>query len=79
VKKIIHNYPATVLVFKDGSKSVVKCEQEHDLEKAILYAWVKRYKKSKEYDWFIEMWKRNAIETLSRPSVFDQPYRYIFR
>jgi hypothetical protein len=48
VKKIIHNYPATVLVFKDGSKSVVKCEQKHDLEKAILYSWVKHHKKSEE-------------------------------
>ena len=47
VKKIIHNDPATVLIFKDGSKSVVKREQDHDLEKAILYAWVKKHKKKK--------------------------------
>lgn len=47
VKKIIHNDPATILIFKDGSKSVVIREQEHDLEKAILYAWVKKHKKKK--------------------------------
>jgi hypothetical protein len=51
VKKIIHNYPATVLIFKNGLKSVVKCEQDHDLEKAVLYAWVKHHKRRKNVGW----------------------------
>lgn len=45
VKKIIHSDPDTVLIFKDGSTSTVERQQKHDLEKAILYAWVKKHKK----------------------------------
>ncbi len=47
IKKIIYNEPATILVFKNGGKSIVKCQDdnEHDLEKAILFAYVKHAKK----------------------------------
>jgi len=50
VEKIIVNGKHTILIFKDGSKSVVKCTQDdQDAEKGILYAWVKHHKKKKKH------------------------------
>jgi hypothetical protein len=45
VKQILRNGAHTILIFKTGEKSVVKCEQKYDIEKAILYAWAKHHKK----------------------------------
>ncbi len=47
VKKIITNRDCTILLFKDGGKSVVKKGEgeKYDLEKAVLYAYVKWSKK----------------------------------
>lgn len=43
VKKVIINDPATIILWKDGSKTVVKCTEndEFDPEKGILLALVK--------------------------------------
>ena len=49
VKKIIYKDPDTIIVFKDNSVSMVERQQDHDLEKAILYAWVKKHKKKSGY------------------------------
>lgn len=44
ITKVIDNNPTTVVMFNDGSKSVVKCSSNdtYNLETAILYAIVKR-------------------------------------
>ena len=44
ITKVIDNNPTTVVMFNDGSKSVVKCSPNdtYNLETAILYAIVKR-------------------------------------
>lgn len=45
VEKIKYNYPATILWFKNGGKVVVKHRDgKRDLEKAILYGWIKHVK-----------------------------------
>lgn len=43
IKDVIVNYPATVILWKDGTKTVVKCENEDfDLEKAIAMAFARK-------------------------------------
>jgi hypothetical protein len=34
----------TILNFKDGEKVIVKCSQDYDLEKGILYAYAKKHR-----------------------------------
>ena len=44
VEKVIFNYPATIIIFEDGSKSVVKCTNSDtwDPEKGFYAAFLKR-------------------------------------
>lgn len=45
IKKVIFNDPATVILWKDGSKTVVKCgeHEKYDPEKGFAMALAKRY------------------------------------
>lgn len=43
IKDIIVNHPATIVLWEDGTKTVVKCEnEEFDLEKAIAMAFARK-------------------------------------
>ena len=43
IDRIIYNNPATIVYFKDGSKSVAKCNaEEFDKEKGVAMAIIKR-------------------------------------
>ena len=52
LKRIIFNPPATIAVFSDGSKSVVKAQSEdkYDPEKGISLAIAKRFLSKKQYN-----------------------------
>jgi len=51
LKRIIFNPPATIAIFSDGSKSVVKArgEDKYDPEKGISLAIAKRFLSKKQY------------------------------
>lgn len=44
ISKIISRDPATIVFWKDGTKTVVKCQEDYtyDLEKGILYAIIRK-------------------------------------
>lgn len=45
IKEVIFNYPATIVYWKDGTKTVVKCgpHDTWDMEKGLAMAIVKKY------------------------------------
>ena len=45
IKRVIFNYPATIILWDDGTKSVVKCQREdvYDTEKGIMACMLKRF------------------------------------
>ena len=50
IKRIICDGPATIIFWDDGTKTVVKAQDEFDYEKGILYAALKKLATKKEYD-----------------------------
>lgn len=50
IKKVIHSGPATIIFWNDGTKTVVKAQEEVDDEKGILYAALKKLATKKEYN-----------------------------
>lgn len=52
IEKVTINGPATVIFWKDGTKTVVKCDKDDvlDYEKGILYAALKKLCNKKEYN-----------------------------
>lgn len=44
IKRVIFNGPATIVLFADGTKSVVKCSENdiYDPEKAVMIAYLKK-------------------------------------
>ena len=44
IKKVIFNSPATIIMWNDGSKTVVKCQtgDEYDPEKGFVMAYLKK-------------------------------------
>lgn len=50
IEKVIHSGPATIIFWDDGTKTVVKAQDEFDYEKGILYAALKKLATKKEYD-----------------------------
>lgn len=52
IKKVIHNEPATIVIWSDGSKTVVKCSpnDEYDREKGLLMCIAKKQYGSKAVD-----------------------------
>lgn len=50
-KKVIFNKPATVVIWNDGLKTVVKCQKgdRYDPEKGLAMAYVKRFCGLKEF------------------------------
>jgi hypothetical protein len=50
IKRIICNGPATIIFWNDGTKTIVKAQEEIDDEKGILYAALKKLATKKEYN-----------------------------
>ena len=44
-KKIIFNYPATIVIWNDGTKTVVKCQEgeSYDKEKGVAMCFMKKF------------------------------------
>jgi hypothetical protein len=44
-KKIIFNYPATIVIWNDGTKTVVKCQEgeSYDKEKGVSLCFMKKF------------------------------------
>ena len=54
IKEVIFNYPATIVCWKDGSKTIVKCgkDEHYDREKAVTMCIIKKMlKPSKKCHW----------------------------
>lgn len=51
IEKVIFNYPATIVFWKDGTKTVVKCQygETFDEEKGIALCFMKKYFDNKGY------------------------------
>ena len=45
IKKVVFNYPATIVFWKDGTKTVVKCQygEAYDKEKGIALCFMKKF------------------------------------
>ena len=52
IEKVVCNGPATVIFWKDGTKTIAKCDKDDvlDYEKGILYAALKKLCDKKEYN-----------------------------
>lgn len=62
IKKVIFNDPATIILWKDGSKTVVKCgdHEKYDPEKGFAMALAKRYLGNRGR--YYELFKRHLPE-----------------
>lgn len=59
VERVIFNHPATIIFWKDGSKTVVKCQQgdTYDKEKGFVMAYLKKLLGNKnEFNKEINKW-----------------------
>ena len=59
VERVIFNHPATIIFWKDGSKTVVKCQQGdiYDKEKGFVMAYLKKLLGNKnEFNKEINKW-----------------------
>lgn len=62
IKKVIFNYPATIVFWKDGTKTIVKCQygEVYDKEKGIALCFMKKFFENKGY--FNDIFKKYIIE-----------------
>lgn len=67
IKKVIFNDPATIILWKDGSKTVVKCgdHEKYDPEKGFAMALAKRYLGNMGN--YYELFKRHLPEKAFTP------------
>lgn len=64
IKKVIFNKPATIIIWSDNSKTVVKCEEgeTYDKEKGFLLCWIKGIKGSKTLQKELAKWVKEVKE-----------------
>lgn len=62
IDKVIFHAPATVIIFKDGTKSVVKCSEhdEYDPEKGFAMALLKHALGKKKYKTVFKKYVKKA-------------------
>jgi hypothetical protein len=72
IKKVVCNGPATVIFWKDGTKTVVKCDKDDvlDYEKGILYAALKKLCNKKEYN--------DILRAIDAWNEFNKPLSELF-
>ena len=63
IKKVIYNDPATIIIWSDGTKTVVKCmeDEDYDPEKGFMAAVTKKVFGDK-YGWIIRHHVKPAVE-----------------
>lgn len=71
IKRIICDGPATIIFWDDGTKTVVKAQEEFDYEKGILYAALKKLATKKEYDNILRAIDK-VDETCKNDPVFEE-------
>lgn len=79
IKKIIFNPPATIIFWKDGSKTVVKCNGEaFDPEKGMAMA-ISRKVLGDSYDYYnvFEKWCKKYKEPKSTPTPQEVAAKYM--
>lgn len=79
IKKIIFNPPATIIFWKDGSKTVVKCNGEaFDPEKGMAMA-ISRKVLGDSYDYYniFEKWRKKYKEPKSMPTPQEVAAKYM--
>lgn len=79
IKKIIFNPPATIIFWKDGSKTVVKCNGEaFDPEKGMAMA-ISRKVLGDSYDYYnvFEKWCKKYKEPKSMPTPQEVAAKYM--
>lgn len=56
IKKVIYNPPATVILWDDGTKSVVKTQngEFYDAEKGLAMAFMRKFLNNKDYHKYLE-------------------------
>ena len=62
IEKVIFNYPATIVFWKDGTKTIVKCQygEVYDKEKGIALCFMKKFFENKGY--FNDIFKKYIVE-----------------
>ena len=67
IKKMILNPPATILIFDDGTKSVVKCMEgeEYDAEKGVALSLLKKVLGEKKYKKLLKDTNKKFVESVS--------------
>lgn len=79
IKKVIFNPPATIILWKDGSKTVVKCNGEaFDPEKGMAMA-ISRKVLGDSYDYYniFEKWCKKYKEPKSMPTPQEVAAKYM--
>ena len=79
IKKVIFNPPATIIFWKDGSKTVVKCDGEaFDPEKGMAMA-ISRKVLGDSYDYYnvFEKWCKKYKEPKSMPTPQEVAAKYM--
>lgn len=80
IKKIIFNDPATIVFWEDGTKTVVKCENEkYDPEKGLAMAISKKVlgNKGNYYETFKKILPKNDVQTPHYDNVWIAYHRLI--
>lgn len=74
IKKVIFNDPATIVLWNDNTKTVVKCDEEFDPEKGLAMAIAKKTlgeNKSKYYDIFKKWLPQETITVSEHDFVIE--------
>ena len=77
IKNVIFNYPATVVLWKDGSKTVVKCDGDvYDAEKGLAMCIAKKAlgNKGDYYDEIKKWLPKEKIYSPMSTGPFDQEF-----
>ena len=68
IKKIIFNDPATVIYWSDGTKTVVKADEQDEYNKidGLNFCIVKKFLSSKEYHLYVEL-----MDMLANDGIYE--------
>lgn len=74
IDRIIFNDPATVVIWKDGKKTVVKTQkgEKYDPEKGLAMAVMKRILTPKEYHKYLDEAHQDALEREKLNDIVDK-------
>lgn len=75
--KIIFNPPATIIIWKDGTKTVVKCSEEEifDYEKGISMCFMKKVLSGSDYSKILKRCDREERKISNQKSKLQDPLK----